>query len=165
MKKQILYASFVNRLFSALMDLCLLSIMLVPITSYINQKTIIYKFGDILKEKNIEITNYYEVTNILKPYLTPEVLWDISYPMLLAQLISLILYFVTFWHLFGTTPVKYLMHIRVVDKNSLSNPSIIQCCVRLFFYILAPVGIWSMFFSENKQMLHDKISGTMVIKV
>lgn len=169
MKKQILYASFVPRMFATMMDLCLVSILLMPITNIINRNVITKKFGAIFASKNIDINDTNAVRDALQsiefaPYSNVGTIVEIMIPMLCVQVVVMMVYFILCWNIWGATPVKYIMRMRVVDAVSVEKPTIFQSIRRFIGYILFPLGIWSIFFTKNKQMLHDKISGTVVIK-
>jgi len=169
MKKQRLYGAFVPRMFATMMDLCLVSILLMPITNIINRKVITKKFGAIFEAKHIDIDDTNAVREALQsiefaPYSNLATVIEIMLPMLCVQLIVMMLYFVLCWNIWGATPVKYIMRMRVVDVVSLNKPTIFQSIRRFIGYMFFPIGIWSIFFTTQKQMLHDKISSTMVIK-
>lgn len=169
MKKQILYASFVPRMFATMMDLCLVSILMMPLTNIINRNVITKKFGAIFAAKNIDINDTNAVRDALQsiefaPYSNFSTIVEIMIPMLCVQLVVMMLYFVLCWNIWGATPVKYIMRMRVVDMLSFDKPTIFQSIRRFIGYILFPIGIWSLFLTKHKQMLHDKISSTVVIK-
>ncbi len=169
MKKQILYAPFVPRLFSTMMDLCLCSILLILPTMMLNKYVLIKKFGAIFKAKNTDISNMQSLQEALQspefaPYSNLDTIIELMIPMLCMQMICYILYFILCWKMWGTTPVKYIMRMRVVDSENFTKPTIFQAVRRIIGYVFFSVGIWYMFFSKNKQMLHDKIAGTVVIR-
>lgn len=169
MKKQILYAKLMPRLFSTLMDWSLFLIILTPFARMLNKYVFIKKFGDILRAKNVDLDNTEAIQKALQ---SPEFMQhsnlstflEIAAPMFVMQSLAIILYFVVLWHMFGVTPVKYFMRMKVVDATTLEKPTIYQSFKRLCGYALFPIGIWWMFFTEKKQMLHDKMAGTIVIK-
>ena len=135
----------------------------------LNKYVFVQKFGAIFKAQNIDIDDYQALQQALQspefaPYSTPDTVLAIAIPMILMQSIAMIVYFVLFWHIYGATPIKYLMRMRVVDAHSFEKPTFFQSVKRLMGYALFPIGLWSIFFTPQKQMLHDKISGTVVIK-
>lgn len=169
MKKQILYAPFVRRVFSTMMDLCLVLILLIPITVLVNRMVFVKKFGAILEAQHVNVNDYKALTDALQspefaPYANMDTLVELMLPMLCVQIICIILYFVLSWSFLGTTPIKYIMRLRVVDSLTFEKPTIFQSIARIFGYILFPFGIWSIFFTKQKQMLHDKMSKTVVIR-
>lgn len=169
MKVQVLYASFMPRLFSTMMDLSFAAILLIPITRFVNRRSFINKFGDILREKNVDIDDYNALMSVLHspefaPYSTPSTIIELMIPMFCVQTVCFIFYFTMLWHCFGTTPIKYLMRMKVVDKVTFKKPTIFQALRRIFGTIFFPLGVWSAFFTPQKQTFHDKISGTVVIK-
>jgi uncharacterized RDD family membrane protein YckC len=84
-------------------------------------------------------------------------------PMLVMQLIAMTIYFILSWKLWGCTPAKYVMRMRVVDQKTFEKPTIYQLLLRFISYTLCIFGIWFIFFTKQKQALHDKIAGTVVI--
>ena len=169
MKKQIVYAILIPRLFSTMMDLCIFLMLLTPPTIMINRYVFMKKFGHIFKDNNTNIDDYQSLQQALHspefmPYSNLSTVVELAAPMLCVQIVAIILYFVLFWHIWGVTPVKYIMRMRVVDAVSFKNPTLSQSIKRLVGYLLFPIGMWSIFFTSQKQMLHDKISGTVVIK-
>lgn len=169
MKTQVLYASFMSRMFSTMMDLSLVAILLIPVTKLVFRRVFINKFGDLLKAKNIDLDNDQSITNFLSspeflPYSNNDTMIELVIPILLVQIFCVILYFVLCWHYLGATPVKYILRIKVVDKVTFKKPTIFQSVRRILGALFFPLGIWSVFFTKEQQMFHDKIAGTVVIK-
>jgi uncharacterized RDD family membrane protein YckC len=73
-------------------------------------------------------------------------------------------YFIGFWIYCGATPGKLIMHMKIVDAITLGKPNKCQLVKRFCGYVLVLVGIWFILFSKQRQALHDKIAGTVVIK-
>ena len=169
MKKQISYAKCIPRLFSTLMDLSVFMVLLMPLTKMLNKYVFVKKFGAMFKAKNVDVDDYQALQKALEspefiPYSNLSTVLELMVPMLCMQSIAIILYFILSWHIYGVTPVKYIMRMRVVDAVTFTKPSLVQSIKRFMGYILFPIGIWSIFFTPQRQMLHDKISGTVVIK-
>lgn len=74
------------------------------------------------------------------------------------------MYFIGFWIYWSATPGKMIMHMKIVDENTLQQPTKWQLIKRFFGYLTALFGIWSIIFSKQRQALHDKIAKTVVIK-
>jgi len=170
MKKQILYPKMIKRLFSTMTDLAIISIFLTPITNVINRWIFIGKFGKALEAQNIDIDNHHAVMTALQSkefasQVTFVDMLEIGIPVLFIQSLFLMLYFVVSWYKLGCTPVKYMMHMRIVDKDTLKRPSIPQLMKRFLGYSLFFIGIWWILFTKQNQALHDKIANTIVIKV
>lgn len=169
MKKQICYADFAPRMFSSMMDLILVSILLLPISIWVNKIVIIKKFGALFAAKNVDINDTKALQDAMQSiefvqYSNPGTIIDLMLPMLSIQIIVMMLYFVLCWSIWGTTPVKYIMRMKLVDSSNFMKPTIFQSIRRVIGYLVYPIGIWSIFFTKQKQMLHDKISSVVVIK-
>ncbi len=77
--------------------------------------------------------------------------------------------FIAGWRLFGTTPGKLLLELRVVDARTGGRPSWPRAIVRYIGYFVSalPLGLgflW-MLFDRRKQTWHDKLARTRVIVV
>ena len=169
MKKQICYANFAPRMFSTMMDLILVSILLLPISVWVNKIVIIKKFGALFASKNVDINDMKALQDAMQsiefaPYSNPGTIIDLMLPMLSVQTLFIMLYFILCWSIWGTTPVKYIMRMRVVDSSDFAKPTLFQSIRRVIGYIFYPIGIWFIFFTTQKQMLHDKMSSIVVIK-
>lgn len=78
--------------------------------------------------------------------------------------------FIAGWRLFGTTPGKLLLELRVVDARTGGRPSWPRAIVRYIGYFISalPLGLgffWMLIDRRNKQTWHDKLARTRVIVV
>lgn len=73
------------------------------------------------------------------------------------------------WILSSSTPGKWLLRMRIVDERTYGKPTNRQFVVRYLGYIVSLVPLCLGFFwigwDKKKQAWHDKIAGTLVIKV
>jgi uncharacterized RDD family membrane protein YckC len=71
------------------------------------------------------------------------------------------------WIVWGTTPGKRAVHLRIVDADSGERMNVTQCLLRTFGYLLTfamlGAGFLWVFFNPKKQALHDRIANTVVI--
>jgi uncharacterized RDD family membrane protein YckC len=78
-------------------------------------------------------------------------------------------YFAYFWKTRGATPGQRAMQIRVVDSKSYGSLSARQSIVRFLGYVVSALVIYVGFiwaaFDSRKQGWHDKLAGTVVIKI
>ncbi|MCC8368771.1 MAG: RDD family protein [Rickettsia endosymbiont of Oxypoda opaca] len=172
MKKQIIYPKLIPRIFSSALDLALLSLVTFPILHYCSSSLMVFFYKDYFIKHNVELYNYAqmfiatvrpEFADYLKAgnfnkYLS----YNIS--MLITNLTILGSYFVGFWYYKGATLSKMIMHMKIVDAATLAKPTIWQLIRRFLGYMTFPIGIWLVLFSSQRQALHDKIAGTVVIK-
>lgn len=73
------------------------------------------------------------------------------------------------WMYSSMTPGKWLLRMRIVDEKTYKKPTNKQFLVRYLGYIPATVpfglGFFAIIWDKKKQGWHDKIAGTLVIKV
>ena len=84
--------------------------------------------------------------------------------LLCCNIIIMGAYFIGFWIYISATPGKFIMSTKIVDATTLETPSNYQFVKRFLGYSLFFIGIWSIVFIKQRQALHDKIAGTLVIK-
>lgn len=160
MKKQIIYPNFIPRVFASTLDLFLLSIIATPITTFIS-----FQLSTFLFKVNIA-----EIT--IKTIGGQEFAHDITASKVLLYIILISImnfiimgsYFIIFWIYYSATPGKMIMHMKIVDAETLGKASKWQLVKRFCGYISILFGVWFIVFSKQRQALHDKIAGTTVIK-
>lgn len=76
---------------------------------------------------------------------------------------------VAFWIYRQATPGKMILSLRIVDAATGNAPSIGQCIGRYFAYFVSiiPLGLGLLWvaFDDRKQGWHDKLAGTVVVRV
>ncbi|MFY9589714.1 RDD family protein [Rickettsia endosymbiont of Halotydeus destructor] len=172
MKKQIIYPKLIPRIFCTALDLALLSLITFPILHFCSSWLMVFFYKDYFIKYNIELYNY---ANMFVATIRPEffaylklgnfnkyIFYNIS--MLITNLTVIGSYFVGFWYYKGATPSKMIMHMKIVDAITFAKPTLWQLIRRFLGYMTFPFGIWLILFSSQKQALHDKIAGTVVIK-
>lgn len=75
---------------------------------------------------------------------------------------------IAFWTIWGATPGKMMLGLRIIDSHTGSGPTLWQCIGRYVLALLttAVVGLgylWILLDARN-QAWHDKIVGTVVIR-
>lgn len=79
-----------------------------------------------------------------------------------------IIWIITFWCVSGGTPGKLLMGIIIVDVKTKKFISLKQAFIRMIGYMVSiltlGLGFIWMLWDKNKQNLHDKLAGTLVIE-
>ena len=168
-QKQIIYPSFITRIFSTSLDMFLLSVVLTPIMNMISKWLFLYQFKDFVINQGINMNDHNAITKAFNSrefieYFTWESFLSYFIPILIIQFALIATYFVYFWHKLGFTPGKFILGIRVVDEDKLTKPLILQAFKRFISCTLAIIGIWFIPFTTKKQALHDKLAGTIVIK-
>ena len=88
--------------------------------------------------------------------------------ILISNILPMILV-ILFWTKKQATPGKMAVSARIVDAETGGKPSKKQCVGRYFAYILSaiPLGLGFLWvaFDAKKQSWHDKLAGTVVVKV
>ena len=88
--------------------------------------------------------------------------------ILISNILPMILV-ILFWTKKQATPGKMAVSARIVDAETGKAPSVKQCIGRYFAYILSaiPLGLGFLWvaFDAKKQSWHDKLAGTVVVKV
>jgi uncharacterized RDD family membrane protein YckC len=73
---------------------------------------------------------------------------------------------VAFWRYRSATPGKMIVSAWIVDERTGQQPSLAQCIVRYFAYVVSavPLGLGFLWiaFDPRKQAWHDKLAGTVV---
>lgn len=76
---------------------------------------------------------------------------------------------IAFWAIKQATPGKMLVSTKIVDAATGNKPSTLQFIGRYFAYVvsLLPLGLGYLWvaFDKKKQGWHDKLAGTLVVKV
>ncbi|MGI4776274.1 MAG: RDD family protein [Janthinobacterium lividum] len=174
MKKQVIYAEFISRLFSATVDSFLLSILLPPIVNVISTLIYRYSFREYLNiiqtDTNTNISasisvfytqsfyDYLLSTDKMSIHITCSIIMTVITFMLIGT------YFICFWSYVSATPGKLILGMKIVDSTTLNKPSLTQLFKRYFAYLTVPIGIWFILFTKKRQALHDKIASTAVVK-
>lgn len=88
---------------------------------------------------------------------------------LLVQLLLPAALIVGFWIWKSATPGKMVVSAKIVDAKTLGEPSTGQLIVRYIGYYISAfvffLGFLWVAFDKRKQGWHDKIAGTLVIKI
>ena len=88
--------------------------------------------------------------------------------ILISNILPMILV-ILFWTKKQATPGKMAVSAKIVDAETGGKPSKKQCVGRYFAYILSaiPLGLGFLWVAidPKKQAWHDKLAGTVVVKV
>lgn len=140
------YAGFWRRFLALLLDSALYTALILPLLVFIYGPGYLHWWlGD-----SSELASF-GVTDLLLTYLLPFVL------------------LVGFWRRWQATPGKLLLDCRVVDAGTLQPLSLRQAIIRALGYILSALPFYLGFvwaaIDKRKQTLHDKLAGSVVIRV
>ncbi len=65
----------------------------------------------------------------------------------------------------GATPGYHLLGLRLVDRRRLQPPGVASTCIWYVTSFLRSIGFVTVFFDPRRRMLHNMISGTLVVVV
>ena len=68
------------------------------------------------------------------------------------------------WFRWQNTPGKMLMQLKIVDSETMQAPTKKQFTLRFLSYLLCPLNILTMPFTEKTLGIQDMLAGTIVIK-
>ena len=144
--KELVYAGFWIRFLASIIDSILLMIFIVPVMGLLNATGI---------PAMNEINGF-----------------NISMPGLSGGLFSYILpavAIVIFWIYKSATPGKMITSLKIIDAETGEKPTTGQFVGRYLSYYVSIIPFFLGFiwagFDERKQSFHDKLAGTVVIKV
>ena len=169
MKKQIIYAPLIPRIFAMTIDSVILSLVLTPIMFFISYNIFLHLFSDFFITYGVNTADKDAIAVALKmpefaTYFSPTRFFTYYCIPFLLNSFFLGAYFIFFWSKFGATPGKMLMRLKIVDANDFTTPTTRKLVKRFFGYITALFGIWTIIFSRRKMAVHDMIANTVVIK-
>ncbi len=169
MEKQIIFPDFINRLFATALDLSLCAIITLfttaPLGNIINSRRISElgaKHGISIDESNYR-SILMENPDMMAEFADANFLIT-NLILLLLQFAIIGVYLIFFWNKFGTSPGKMALSMKIVDSDDYSKPTLNKLIKRFFGYFTFPIGLWSIIFTKRGVAMHDKLSGTLVIK-
>jgi uncharacterized RDD family membrane protein YckC len=168
--KQIIYPKLVTRLFCSIIDLLILAIFSTPLTQFFSKYTFLFAFRSFLIENDITSASSIAMVSQMPNFLeyinnNSGALVIYIFLCLMSQIAIIGSFFLGFWISKSATPGKLLLKLKIVDATTLGTPSKYQFFKRFAGYSTSLVGIWFIAFTARRQALHDKIAGTVVIKV
>ena len=167
-QQEIQYATFNRRLIAATIDLLIITIFFFPLMHHVNAMI----FGDrtieiILAELSTQTNDNISGSTLLTT-LTQEHYFS---KYLLSQFILLLMisiYTISFWYKSSTTPGKYLLGCKVVNKTTHAPLTLTQCIFRFCSYAFSAlplfIGFFMIDFNKSKQGIHDYVADSIVIK-
>lgn len=174
--QKIIYGKFNERILASLIDLLLAAILFFPLVYLMREalyggatpsfvmNEVIKQFTDLHKEDpGANWMSFLKNNQLLNQYFFINHGWM---KMLFDQLFQITCLAVTIfflWNKIQTTPGKAVFGLKIIDAKTFGAPSKLQYLVRFLGYFLG-IGIFWVIFDSKNQALHDKISGTLVVK-
>lgn len=158
---EIVYADFNDRVFAGVLDvaLCLFlfyrPVYQIAVMMFGAERAAqLYSFG------GLGMTAQQQAAMISAPgYLSAYIANSLMQTVLLGAV------FVAAWSYTAATPGKWLLRMRIVDEKTGKRPGQRQCVLRFAAGIIGLIGFPWIYFDKKHRGLHDKIAGTVVIKV
>jgi len=164
-KVDVKYSSFSNRMIALAIDFTILSIVLMPVLSYLNYIVYgnidfsVFAPDDSNKINMEEVIKYIDRNNLIVKYFLLQFFTATFIFLIVAS--SLIK--------FNNTPGKWIMGCRVLDAKTLKTPSKAQYIMRSIGYFVSGlpfcIGFFAMRWAQRSQCFHDKIAGTVVVQI
>lgn len=157
------YANITGRAFSVAIDMICLIVLLKFCSGIFRWilwlKPISMELADKIKFKlHLEP----EEITFLKTYTVKYLIFNI------IQLITSIVATITFYMKFQTSPGAWILKIKLLNEKTMQSPTLGKFCKRLacFFLNAFTLGLSYMIirFTKKRQALHDKMTGTIVVK-
>ncbi len=170
MKKQILYPDFTPRILALSIDLTIITMVLIPLSWFIVPFIFEVSFSKYIAENNLHNLNISNINQLIldKKFLeqnSTSALFNFMIKSELIRLICVCSYFTISFTRFGTTIGKRILNIRIEDYATGDKITIWQSINRFFCQPLGLICFPMMLFSKNKRGLHDKIAGTILVKI
>ena len=176
-KQDSIYPSFMTRLLSSVIDIGIATILIVPIFMLLYK--VVYngvlptqELRQIMNEVAQNATTLHEQSRGLETNQHyREFIAKGGYTKIFIeqsfQIFILSAMVIFFWIRTQSTPGKLLLSMKIVDNETMKEPSLFQYIRRLLAYTISvlPFGLGLLYIAFNKKhrALHDLISGTVVI--
>jgi uncharacterized RDD family membrane protein YckC len=172
MKKQIIYSTFINRIFASTIDVTIFSLLALPLMNFIGKLIFAYCFQAYFSKLNVDINNYNAVVQHFLTLYTSNGLGSTEWNLLsnyiffslINNLLILGLCYCGCWLKWGNTPGKALLKLKIIDEKTNETPTYQQFFRRYLGYIFAIFNIFIMPFDKRTRGVQDIIAGTIVIK-
>jgi len=158
--RQVEYAGFWIRVGAFVVDSLAISIVLTPLGYALFGRR--DTMGELLAAQGIEdpMTRLLALSSLLAPASLGEFLLNYGLPALAVVL---------FWMYKSATPGKMATLTAIADAKTLGPPTQRQCVVRYLGYFVSiftlGLGFLWIAWDRRKQGFHDKMAGTVVVKV
>jgi uncharacterized RDD family membrane protein YckC len=159
------YASFDRRLIATTIDLVILMLLSIPLTSLL--RWLLFAgtnpFDEISQLAAGSILTITELVQILHQN-------GILYKHIIyhgSSIVLLYLYMIVSWKLWAASPGKYIVGAKIIREDG-APPSLWQYHLRLFGYIPSALflflGFFWIYFNKQRKAWHDYIANTFVVR-
>ncbi len=165
------YASFHRRMFAATIDSVLAMLILAPlIDGFLSWHSPLPPLDwSAVRAQITPDMSEQQVNRLMSSYLISSGYARQWFGNFITQLLVLAIVTGLCWRLFGATPGKWLLRMRVVDARTESLLSDWQVIIRLFGYVISTlilcIGFFWIGFDKRAQGWHDKLARSVVLVV
>jgi hypothetical protein len=122
MKKQIIYADFIARLFAMTLDLFFLSLLIAPVSGLASKYIFIFCFREFLLEHKIDLSQAEAIANTVSipefaEYASGGAFVQYVAIYFIAHFLFSGIYFVGCWRYFGTNGIRLSLHPLLITKS------------------------------------------------
>ncbi|MCE2927702.1 MAG: RDD family protein [Rickettsiales bacterium] len=165
------YAGFNRRMLAATIDSVLALIILAPFVDYFMAQYALLPPLDwsVVKERITPGMSGAEVNQLMVQYVIDSGYAKQWFSNTMTQFTILALITGLCWRLWGATPGKKILRMKVVDAKTEALLTDWQVIARLFGYVISTlffcIGFFWMGLDKRKQAWHDKLAHSIVIMV
>lgn len=148
-KNNIIYATFISRLFAFVTDLFMigLPVSLVIMIFFGHDAMQGVSAIDVLEHKDVAQPN---------PWLS------------ITQIALSMIIYTILWHRDGQSPGKKLARVKIINATTFEQAAYWQLLIRFFAYFISFISLFGFFLGlirKDRRALHDLLSGTAVVYV
>ncbi len=165
------YASFHRRMIAATIDIVLATLLLAPVlTAFLSWYSPLppLDWASVNAQITPDMTEQ-QINELMSSYLISSGYARHWFGSFITQLLALAFVTGLCWRLFGATPGKWLLRMRVVDARTELLLSDWQVIIRLFGYVISTLTLCIGFFwiglDKRAQGWHDKLARSVVLVV
>jgi len=164
------YAGFHRRMLAAMIDITLAILILTPLTNVLMgffSPPVVLDWSSAAKQITPEM-NETQINHLMWQHLLQSGYLKYRFETVMTQMTVLAVLCGLCWRLWGATPGKRLLGIKVVDAASGKLLSDTQVIIRLFGYLISAIflclGFFWIDFDKRRQGWHDKLARSVVIR-
>ncbi len=168
-KKQVIFPGLVVRIVTGMLDFMIVSIIASPILKIMILSLFKFHFADFIEANSLIVSAPEDIQIVIthdkfREYLTANSYSIYFIEMIFVQFFLFGIYFIFSWWKFGTTFIKYIFKMKVIDYKTQNKPSFKACVIRYISYLFLFISAFFIVFRKDKRAIHDILSGTIVIK-
>lgn len=160
------YPGFISRMFAAVLDLMLASVIVIPICNILYGALYDSPPPSIEYRQKLALA-YEKKTPVPKEELFQNLGNTKWYVEQFIQMLLLGIFVLFFWNKYQATPGKMLLNMKIIDHKTMGKPTPVQYLTRLLGYAVSAIffglGIFYILINKERRAWHDLLAGTLVI--